>query len=203
MRRGMSVRRSRAAAWARLIGALALPVLVIAAVGRRVGIIPDEAVLAVVGLGFALAVVALVLAAYALVDVWRSGAEGAGMAAAGVFYALPALLLFGAVAAAAVIYPPLNDVTTDPDDPPALPGSAALPGQAEVQQQTEAYPDITPRLYELPIGEVYTAARKLVKERGWSVTEDIPPPSAPKPAARTARSPTKRRSLCHRRGAEP
>jgi hypothetical protein len=183
MRRGLSVRRSRAAAWARLIGALSLPVLVIDALGRRAGIIPDEAVLAVAGLGFALAAVALVLAAYALVDIWRSGAEGAGIAAAAVFYALPALLLLGAVAAAAVIYPPLHDITTDPDDPPAVGGTVAPPGPVDVEKQAEAYPDLSPRLYELPIGEVYAAVGKLVKNRGWSVTVDEPPPSAPKPAS--------------------
>ena len=175
--------RSRAANWARFLGALGVPVLVIAALGSRVGVVPAEMLLPVLIAGFALAIVAIGLGLLALVDIWNSGAEGAGAALAGIVYASPVLLLLGGVAAAALIYPRLTDVTTDAADPPALHQSAEAeaepPEPDRFALQGEAYPDVTPRLYALPIADVYSTARALVEERGWTITGETPPPSLP------------------------
>ena len=48
------------------------------------------------------------------------GGRGRGTAVLGIVYALPALVVLGLVAAAAVIYPRLTYVSTDLDNPPAL-----------------------------------------------------------------------------------
>src|SRR4051812_49142224 len=117
-------RRSRIAGWARLSGGLSLPVLVVAALGVRVGIVPGEALLPALVLGFGLGLLAVALAAYALADIWHSEAEGVGIAVLGIVYALPALAVLGLIVAAAFIYPRLTDVSTDLDDPPAFSGFA-------------------------------------------------------------------------------
>jgi hypothetical protein len=182
MRRGLPVRRSRIAWWSRLIGALALPVLALAALGARVGLVPREAVLPLIVLGFALALLAFALAAAAFTDIWRSGAEGAGEAAAGLVYSLPVLLLLGLVVAASLVYPPLTDVSTDPNVPLALANPAApetAPDEQRNALQLQAYPDLAPRFYALPIAQVYAAARDLVEDRGWALAGEAPPLSMP------------------------
>ena len=180
MRRALPVRRSRAAALSRLIGALAVPVLVLAALAPRVGLVSGAAVLPLIVLGFALGLLAVVVAAVALIDIWKSGAEGAGLAFVGIVYAVPVLILLATIVAAAFLYPGLTDVSTDPADPPALAGGAAVPADEHRRAlQAEAYPDVAPRFYLLPIAAVYAAARQLVADRGWTIVGEVPPPSMP------------------------
>ncbi|RAI32593.1 hypothetical protein CH341_32125, partial [Rhodoplanes roseus] len=71
-----------------------------------------------VALGYGLALVAFALAVFALVRIWNASDEGAGEAFSALFFAAPALVLFGLAMVALVIYPPLNDIATDVDDPP-------------------------------------------------------------------------------------
>jgi hypothetical protein len=182
MRRGLPVRRSRIAWWSRLIGALALPVLALAALGARLGLVSGEAVLPLIVLGFVLALLAFAFAAAALTDIWRSGAEGAGEAAAGLVYSLPVLLLLGLVVAASLVYPRLTDVSTDPNVPLVLADPAApetAPDEQRNGLQLQAYPDLAPRFYPVPIAEVYAAARDLVEDRGWALAGEAPPLSMP------------------------
>ena len=189
MRRGLAVRRSRAAWWSRLIGAVALPVLALAALGSRIGLVPGETLIPLIVAGFALALLAVGCAAVALVDIWRSGAEGARDAVAGAVYALPVLLLLGLIVGASLHYPRLTDISTDPGGAlafadPAAPGET--PDEQQVALQAQAYPDIAPRFYPAPIAAVYAAARDLIDDRGWELTREVAPPSMP-PAAAPAR----------------
>lgn len=173
------IRRSWAGDWARLTGAISLPVLALDVLATRIGIVPPEAHIAVLALGFGLGLLALALGLYALADIWRSGADGAEAAITGILYASPALALLGLVVAAAAIYPRLNDVSTDLIHPPPLARADAsatnLAGEQMIAAQRESYPDIGPRLYPLPIAEVYTAARTLTEERGWDIVGELPP----------------------------
>jgi hypothetical protein len=174
------MRRSRAARWARLTGALALPVLVLTALGARTGAVPSGALVPALALGFGLGIVALTFGFYALADIWHSGAEGAGAAIAGVVYAAPVLLLLAAVAAAAFTYPPVIDVSTDPADPPIL---AERAGETNRAAADPGAPAVEPRSYELPIAQVYETAAALVEERGWRIEREARPPSlVPEPA---------------------
>ena len=181
IKRGIPVPPSRAAGWSRLVGALALPVLVLAALGARTGFVPVGAVVPTLVVGFGLGVLALILGLYALTDIWHSGAEGAGAAAAGIIYAFPAILLLAIVAAAAFTYPPVSDLSTDPSDPPALASGLAGPnGQRPSETETTPQsrgPALAPRVYDLPLVQVYETAKALVEDRGWTVREEAPPPS--------------------------
>jgi hypothetical protein len=190
IRRGIPQRRSRSADWARLAGALAVPVLVLDALGARIGTIPEMALVPALACGFLLAVLALILAVYALIDIWASGADGARSAIAGLIYASPALALLGLVAGASIVYPRLADVTTDVADPPMFSIAAAPPDRPDSETsalQRAAYPKLAPRVYSLPIGDVYRAALELVEKRGWEILRDTRPamleeePPAPTP----------------------
>ena len=169
MRRNMTIRRSRAAGWARLAGGLALPVLALGVVGMRSGLVPQLALQPVLVAGFALGLVALGLAIYSLVDIWVSGADGrAARRSSASSMPRRSSSSSALVAAAAIVYPRLSDVTTDVDDPPrfsrrgrAAPGS---PDAESMARQVAAYPNIVPRLYPLPLGDVFVAARKIMDD---------------------------------------
>jgi uncharacterized protein (DUF1499 family) len=146
---------------------------------------PPATGLAVSGAGLLLAIVGAVLAGAAFVSIWRSGAPGLGRAAAGLLLsacllAWPAFLLGRAVA-----LPLVNDVTTDPDDPPSFGRSrAALEARGGMQPPEglggdgtagASYGDLQPVLLEVTAAEAFEAARKTVAALGWRVVEQVPP----------------------------
>lgn len=182
MRKRIAVRRSRAASWSRPLGAVALPILVLGALGHRHDLVPSGAMFAILLVGFSLAAAAAALAVYALVDIWESGAAGAGRAIAGLLYAAPVLVLLVLSLYAVAAYPRLNDVSTDPDDPPLFESSSApAPEPADPAEraalQRDAYPEVTARLYPVGIDRLYEAVRVQLAERGWAVSLDRPPVS--------------------------
>jgi hypothetical protein len=154
-------------------------VLVLAALGARTGLVPPGALVPVLALGFGLAIVALSIGVYALVYIWHSGAEGAGSAGAGIAYAFPALFLLGMVATAAFVYPPVADVSTDPGNPPVFAGQPGAAAAAERVAAPPAQTRLAPRIYRLPIEQVYRTARALVEDRGWRISRETRPPSVP------------------------
>jgi hypothetical protein len=182
MRRGILERSSRAAGWARLAGGLALPVLVLSVAGARAGVVPQVALEPAIIAGFILGFLALGLAIYSLADIWVTGAEGARLALAGVVYASPVLVMLALVAAAAIVYPRLTDVSTDLNDPPRFfgPGAAhPAPDPERSAVQRASYPAIVSHLYPLSLGPVYRGAHDVMVERGWTVTRDVHPPFMP------------------------
>jgi len=179
MRRGIPERSSRAAGWARLAGGLALPVVVLSWVGARTGVVPQIALEPVLVAGFILGCMALGLALYSLADIWVTGAEGARTAIVGIAYASPVLVVLGLVAAAAIAYPRLTDVSTDLTDPPRFfaPGAAhPAPDPLRSTVQRASYPAIESHLYPVSLGAVYRAAHDVIVEKGWTVTRDVHPP---------------------------
>ncbi|MFD2190984.1 DUF1499 domain-containing protein [Pistricoccus aurantiacus] len=81
--------------------------------------------------------------------------------------------------------PPIHDITTDLDNPPAFealatareaaPNSVDYPGEDTARQQREAYPAIQPIVFEQPLADVMQAAEETAQAQGWeiaSVTEN-------------------------------
>jgi len=173
--------RSRAAGWSAYLGALAIPLLIIAAIGRRYDLIDTPATFAVMAVGFLSAGLAVVAALAAFVMIWLSGARGGGAAMRGLVLGLVVLALPAYGAWKVVTEPRLNDISTDVADPPSLaaavrdrgPGDAPIAGfgtaQAALQQQ--AYPDIVPRHYPVSTARVFAEAESIVADRGWRVLD--------------------------------
>ena len=184
-RRLPPVPRSRKAVWGRRLVAFAWPLLLVTGWAFRSRLIDPLALVVNLGLGFVLAVTGFVLAAAALVEIWRRGSRGLGAAVAALFMGLPLLGLAGAAGAALAVYPPINSIATDPDNAPAF--RAALPmrqaaGAAEpsdrarlAAQQRAAYPDIKPLLLETDVETAYAQALALAQEKGWVVLQAQPP----------------------------
>lgn len=75
--------------------------------------------------------------------------------------------------------PPIHDITTDMDDPPAFealvdareaaPNAVDYPGEATARQQREAYPAIRPLVLNTPLDEVLAAAEAAARDAGWEI----------------------------------
>jgi Protein of unknown function (DUF1499) len=66
--------------------------------------------------------------------------------------------------------PPINDITTDTQNPPRYMTTArAYPGAEFARQQRAAYPDILPRMLPLPPREAYSHALATAEAMGWEV----------------------------------
>ena len=75
--------------------------------------------------------------------------------------------------------PPIHDITTDMQDPPAFdalatdreaaPNAVDYPGETTARQQREAYPDIQPRVIDAPLPEVLAAAEAETRDAGWEI----------------------------------
>jgi uncharacterized protein (DUF1499 family) len=78
--------------------------------------------------------------------------------------------------------PPINDITTDPDDPPAYTRAGAgeenggagapYPGEDFAAQQRDAYPDLETIRVSVPPDEAFRAARAAARGMGWEVVLD-------------------------------
>ncbi len=176
---------SASALLSRRLAALALAVALIGVVLARAGIDPAAA-LAVLGGSVGLAAAAVVSALLAFVVIWRTGRQGAGQAAAGLFLALLLLVLPAYLTARAIRAPRLSDLSTDIADPPVFSASRvaqaarggatphSLPAALR-RAQTRAYPKILPILLDLDTDEAFAAVLKAVTASGWRLVEQIPP----------------------------
>lgn len=174
-------RRSRLAAWSSRFAILAMPVLIIAAIGHRVGSIDTTATYGIMALGFTLAALAVVAAIAAFEAIWRDGRKGFGVALRGCILGL-AILTIPAVGAWKIVrYPQLADISTDLENPPyffaaysdrARPGiRLGRPPADDIVLQQEAYPDIVPRYYPLDTVAVFGAVDVIVERRRWNVLD--------------------------------
>lgn len=136
------------------------------------------------GVAVAGSVIALILGLTAVVNIWNEGYLGAGRAISGVLasmiilavplWSLPGLLSL----------PRLNDVTTDPDNPPAFikiaevrqgRSNGANYTDAAAALQTQSYPDLQPVAISRPPVEVYSAVREVIKNLDWRIVAETPP----------------------------
>ena len=77
--------------------------------------------------------------------------------------------------------PPIHDITTDTDDPPAFNAVVPLregarnppayPGDDVAEQQREAYPDLEPRRFEADPARVFEAVLETADALGWEVVD--------------------------------
>jgi uncharacterized protein (DUF1499 family) len=66
--------------------------------------------------------------------------------------------------------PPINDITTDTENPPRyMTATRAYPGAEFARRQRAAYPDIVPRMLPMPPQEAYTHALAVAEAMGWEV----------------------------------
>jgi uncharacterized protein (DUF1499 family) len=180
------LRRSRAPGWCRRTASFAAVLLAVVWIGHHYGLVETQGYLWVLALVALLAALALLLAAVAFSRIWTFGDRGGRDLVAGVLIALLILFPYGFAAYLMLVHPPLRDITTDLDTPPALPTATnrtadmnpLLPqSPGEQRLQAENYPLATGRRYELTFDETVAAVEAVLVRQGWRVA-DLPPADA-------------------------
>ncbi|WP_212525900.1 DUF1499 domain-containing protein [Actibacterium sp. MT2.3-13A] len=154
-----------------LLGLAAIVMVAASAFGYRQGWWPVLRALALseyavyaAALGVGLSLLALVL---------RLGRRGGGavLPLAGLIVGLPILMMGIGWEVATRTTPPINDISTDTEDPPVFwdtPTPTDYPaGNAELQRG--AYPRVVPLDLPISAGDAFALAAELVRERGWEV----------------------------------
>lgn len=78
---------------------------------------------------------------------------------------------------AARTYPPINDISTDTDDPPFfwdMPNPMDYPGAETAALQRAAYPDLAPLELAVAPDRAYALALALAHDKGWEIVADEP-----------------------------
>ncbi|WP_375463709.1 DUF1499 domain-containing protein [uncultured Methylobacterium sp.] len=177
---------TRAGPLARWIALFSLLVTAIAIVLVRDPRAEAGPALAALAAGLGIALVAVLLAAFACVRVWREGARGLGAALWGLVLAILVLAYPSYAALRGLRLPALTDVTTDIGDPPAFSRSRTAfasrggrypddPGPAARERQRAAYPQIAPLTLDIGADEAFELARKAAVNRRWQIVEAIRP----------------------------
>jgi uncharacterized protein (DUF1499 family) len=177
---------SRPAKWSPVVAWYALLVTVMAVLLIRFGRVDYTAGFVTLGAGLAMALLAIALAGMGFIRIWQEGRRGLGSAVQGVFVAVLVLAYPAWFAVKAVTLPPINDITTDIDNPPSFSRSRAAlearggrvppdvpPDRREAQR--EAYAQIAPLTLDLPPEEAFEIVRKAAQNRGWQIVEAVKP----------------------------
>jgi uncharacterized protein (DUF1499 family) len=177
---------SRPAQWSPTVAAFALVVTVMGVVVIRFGRVDYTAGFAVLGAGLLAAALAIALAVLAFIRIWQEGRRGLGSALQGLLLGVAVLAYPGWFAVKAATLPPINDVSTDIENPPAFSRSRAalnarggrVPpevGPEARELQRRAYQQIAPLSLDLSPEEAFDLVQRAAKNRGWQVIEAVRP----------------------------
>src|SRR5215470_6559238 len=176
---------SRLAIWARRMAAFAFVASFLAVIIVRSGLLEIKPALATFAGALVIAVVALLLAFAAFIVIWMEGLSGMGAALTGMLVALALLAYPGYLGYRAYKLPRINDITTDPIDPPRYEALARLrprdanpvayPGLYTAEQQRTAYPDVGPLGTNATAEAAYAAVLAVINKRRWRVVAESRP----------------------------
>ena len=175
-------RRTRAAGWARRLGAFSLVLFLTAGLSRRYGLLETSDFFLVAQLAAGPALLALACAAFAFARFWNHDDLGGRDLSVGALLALVALTPFAVVVCRAIAFPMPADISTDTGNPPALSDSAIgrdnrtrpdAPASAPgASTQADSNPALAGRRYDLSFEQVLDVAKTLVVRQGWIVLRE-------------------------------
>ena len=181
----VEVRVSRLATLSRAIAVFSLPVVALAVFLHRIGIVEYAVAYATLLAGFAVALLALLIAIAAFVVIWNDGLRGLGRAITATVIGLVLVGWPTVEFARSATLPAIVDITTDFSDPPrfvavasARPHGAnpiAYPGVETARLQRAAYPGVKPFEVEANPDEVFNMLMSIVERRGWRVLDNVSP----------------------------
>src|SRR5665647_294016 len=174
---------SRVAAWSGRMGVFALAVAALSVIILRSGLLEIVPALATFAAALIFAGLAILLAFAGFVVIWRQGLSGLGYALLGLLLGLLLLAYPSYLGYRATKLPAINDITTDPANPPRFDVLARLrprgrvdyPGAATAERQRAAYPDIAPLQLAVPAKAAYDIALALATKRKWLLVDTRPP----------------------------
>jgi uncharacterized protein (DUF1499 family) len=176
---------SKLAMWSRRLALFAVAVVLLVIVIVNLGFLDPLPAIATLAGSLFFALVAMVLAFGALVVIWRQGLRGLGLAVAALGIGLAMLAYPAYLGVLFYRLPAVNDITTDPIDPPRFEAISRLrprganpiayAGAASTKLQRAAYPDIEPLIVSVPPLEAYDAALAVITKRKWRIVDVRPP----------------------------
>ncbi len=92
----------------------------------------------------------------------------------GLLIITPMVLFLQSWKEAKATLPPIEDITTNTEEPPAFwfaPNSRAYGGVGVAAWQEEAYPDIQPLILPVPIDKAYDLVLEVIRDKGWQLYE--------------------------------
>jgi uncharacterized protein (DUF1499 family) len=172
---------SRLALWSGRLGVFSIPVMLLAIVIVRSGILDIVPALATFGGALALAAAAIVLAVAAFVGIWTDGLKGLGQAVLGLLIGTFILAYPAYLGIRGYRLPMLNDITTDVVDPPRFETIARLrsrdansisyAGSRLAELQHNSYPKIEPLLVSVTPQVAYEAVLATINKHRWRVVD--------------------------------
>lgn len=179
------------ARWSRTLGVFSLQLVIAGVILHRVMSLSTPVTLSVFAAGLAGAVLAIALALFSFIGIWRDGRKGAWSATVGLALGLGLMAWPAVLVPFYRTIPQLNDVTTDTAVPPAFvmlatqrtrgANSAIYAGAEAARLQLEAYPDVRPMVVSRPIAETWDVLGETVKKLGWRVASETPPKGRGRP----------------------
>lgn len=163
-------------------GVISLLCLPIGALGSRVGLWTFELGIPLLSIGVVLAVIVLVLGIAALIFITvRKQTAQRNPVVIGVVLSVLVLALMGSQFMTAVSVPPIHNISTDTQNPPAFDKLVAvrqadgktnpLEYNAEelAPQQLAAYPQVKPLISQAPVSDMFSRAHKALEDMGLEV----------------------------------
>ena len=176
---------SKLAMWSRRLALFAVAVVLLVIVIVNLGFLEPVPAIATLAGSLFFALVAMVVAFGAFVVIWRQGLRGIGLAVAALGIGVAMLAYPAYLGVLFYRLPAVNDITTDPVDPPRFEAiarlrprganSVAYPGAAAMKLQRATYPDIEPLVVSVPPAEAYEAALAVITKRKWRIVDVRPP----------------------------
>jgi hypothetical protein len=171
-------RRSRFALSGLVLGASGIAAPVASGIGYRLGWWPVGTALNISEWAVYVAALGLVVSVIGAIVSWP-GARRRGLLPSflGIAASLPVVAIAVQWEYAARTYPPINDISTDAEDPPIfwdMPNPTQYPGARTAALQRAAYPDLVPLILRIPADRAYALALALAKEKGWEIVADEP-----------------------------
>lgn len=174
---------SRLAIWARRCAFFSLAAAFLSVLIVRSGILELVPALATFAGALLFAVLGIVLAFGAFIVIWKDGINGAGHAFAAIGIGAALIAYPAYLGLRAYKLPMINDITTDPIDPPRFDvlsrlrprGTSQYAGLYAAELQRKAYPDIEPLSVSASPKAAYDTAMAVIVRRKWRVVVDRPP----------------------------
>lgn len=174
------IRTSKTAIWARRIGRIAIPLVILPVGMHHLGLIESPSFFTVAILALVVSALAVLVALLALARLWFSGDRGWGKALMGLFLGLICLAPFGYYGYYAWRFPPVTDIATVPrGELPLLflPDTAKMPPPKLISpdEQVRIFPNATTRTYPLDVVSLFGVVERLVENEGWDIRREVAP----------------------------
>jgi hypothetical protein len=173
------------AMWTSRLAIFAAVAAIVTAVLHRLHLLPTPVAMTIAAAVIAGALLAVVMAIVAALDIWVTGRHGSARVFCGAVVALALLAVPAGVWVLSLRWPQMNDVSTDLVEPPdfteakderaADANSVDYPGEQFADLQRQNYPDLKSLVLPRPTDEAYELVLQALSKLKFKTTLELPP----------------------------